>query len=222
MEKEITALQSLLQNPSRPFFAILGGAKVSTKAGVIHNLLKLVDGIFIGGGMAYTFLKAQGIAIGDSLCEESEVQTAREILAKAKAIYLPSDLVIANAFADDAEVKTIPAKQGIPAGWQGMDIGPQTVATWSEALTKGATVFWNGPLGVYEMPHFAEGTHAIAQALADSAAEVVVGGGDSIAAIQQCHLQDRFAHLSTGGGASLEFLEYGHLPGIDALSNKNY
>lgn len=219
IEQEILHLEPLIHGPARPFYAIIGGAKVSTKAGVIHNLLKIVDALFIGGGMAFTFLKAQGIQIGQSLFEESEVKTAKEILSKGKQIYLPKDLIIADAFSNDAKSKTILIKEGIPAGWQGMDIGPQTIKEWSFSLQKAATVFWNGPLGVFEMSHFANGTRSIAEALAHSKADVCVGGGDSVAAVQQMGLADKFAHLSTGGGAALEFLEYGHLPGIDALSD---
>jgi phosphoglycerate kinase len=219
IEEEIKYLEPLLHNPPRPFYAIIGGAKVSTKAGVIHNLLRLVDALFIGGGMTFTFLKAQGIEIGESLFEESEVRTARDLLANVKQLYMPVDLVITDSFSNDAKRKIILSKEGIPPGWQGMDIGPQTIKEWSEALQKGATIFWNGPLGVFEMPNFAHGTRSIAESLAGSNAEVIVGGGDSVAAIQQMGLANRFAHLSTGGGAALEFLEYGHLPGIDALSN---
>lgn len=219
MEKEIAYLSPLLVGPKRPFYAIIGGAKISTKAGVIHNLLKRIDALFLGGGMTYTFLKAEGIEIGSSLFEESEVQTAKEILSGTKSIHLPSDLVIADAFSNDANWKVIETRKGIPAGWQGMGIGPQTVREWSSLLQKAATVFWNGPLSVFEMPNFAKGTQDIAKTLANLKAEVVVGGGDSIAAIQQLGLGDRFAHLSTGGGAALEFLEFGHLPGTDALSS---
>ncbi len=218
MEKEISYLTPLLQSPRHPFYAIIGGAKVSTKAGVIHNLLKKVDSLFLGGGMTFTFLKAEGIEIGSSLFEEEEQKAASEILETAKSIHLPSDLVIADAFSNDANRKVIKSKEGIPQGWQGMDIGPETIQEWSKLLQKAATVFWNGPLGVFEMPHFAKGTFEIATALANSAAEVVIGGGDSVAAIQQMGLGEKFAHLSTGGGAALEFLEFGHLPGIDALS----
>lgn len=218
MEKEIAFLSPLLQNPKRPFYAIIGGAKVSTKAGVINNLLKRVDALFLGGGMTFTFLKAEGIAIGDSLLEVSELKRAKDILSSAKSLYLPRDLVIADRFADDASCKIISTNEGIQEGWRGMDIGPATIREWSSLLQKPATVFWNGPLGVFEMPRFAEGTRAIALALARSTAEAIIGGGDSIAAIQQMGLGEAFAHLSTGGGASLEFLEFGHLPGIDALS----
>jgi phosphoglycerate kinase len=218
MEKELTFFYPLLQNPRRPFYAIIGGAKVSTKAGVIHNLLKRVDSLFLGGGMTFTFLKAEGIEIGSSLFEAGEVNGAKEILQNAKSIYLPSDLVIADDFSNDANRKIIESKEGIPEGWKGMDIGPKTIDAWSNLLQKAATVFWNGPLGVFEMPHFAKGTFEIARALAHSKAEVIVGGGDSVAAIQQMGMGEKFAHLSTGGGAALEFLEFGHLPGIDALS----
>ena len=218
MEKEIAYLSPLLQNPKRPFYAIIGGAKVSTKAGVIHNLLKRVDALFLGGGMAFTFLKAEGIEIGSSLFEASEVKRAKEILETAKSVHLPTDLIIADDFSNDANRKSIGAQEGIPEGWQGMDIGPETIHEWSTLLQKAATVFWNGPLGVFEMSHFSKGTLGIATALANSQAEVIVGGGDSVAAVQQMGLGDKFAHLSTGGGAALEFLEFGHLPGIDALS----
>lgn len=216
MEKEIEALSPLFEKPAKPFYAILGGAKVASKIGIIKTLLEKVDTLFIGGGMVYTFLKAQGIEIGDSLCESPAL--TREIpLAK---LCFPVDLVIANAFSNDAKIKIIQANQGIPPGWQGMDIGLQTVAVWSKILKNGSTVFWNGPLGVFEMPNFAKGSRGIAEGLAHSKAKVIVGGGDSVAAIQQMGLGHQFAHLSTGGGASLEFLEFGHLPGIDILSDK--
>ncbi len=218
MEKEISFLSPLLQGPKRPFYSIIGGAKVSTKAGVIHNLLKRVDSLFIGGGMTFTFMKAKGIGIGSSLFEEGEVKRAKEILDSAKSIHLPTDLVIADSFANEANRKVVSAEEDIPDGWQGMDIGPETIREWSSLLQKAATVFWNGPLGVFEMPQFAKGTFEIATLLARSKAETIVGGGDSVAAIQQMGLGDQFAHLSTGGGAALEFLEFGHLPGIDALS----
>lgn len=221
MEKEISYLSSLIQKPKRPFFAIIGGAKISTKIGVIQNLLKLVDGLFIGGGMTFTFLKAKGIEIGSSIFEESEIETARGILKQnQKKLHLPSDVVIANAFSNDAEHKVIFCKDGIPSGWQGLDIGPETIRNWSDSMKKAVSVFWNGPLGAFEMPNFANGTRQIAEALAHSSAETIVGGGDSVAAVQQMGLGDKFTYLSTGGGASLEFLEFGHLPGIDALSDQ--
>lgn len=219
MEQEINHLAPLLHNPPRPFYAIIGGAKVSTKTGVIHNLLKLIDGLFLGGAMTFTFMKAQGIEIGNSPCEEEELRTAREILHNVKQLYMPIDLVIADRFSPDANTRIIPVKEGIPSGWQGMDIGPATIQAWTKPLQEAATVFWNGPVGVFEMAPFATGTNQIAQTLAHSKAKVIVGGGDSVAAIQQMGLGSQFSHLSTGGGAALEFLEYGHLPGIDALSN---
>lgn len=218
MEKEIASLSPLLSGPKRPFYAIIGGAKVSTKAGVIHNLLKRVDALFLGGGMTYTFLKAEGIAIGSSLIEESEIQTAKEILAQSESLHLPSDLLIADAFTNNAHQKIVQANEGIPAGWQGMGIGQKTVQEWSALFQKAKTVFWNGPLSVFELPNFAKPTQEIAKTLSKLDADVIVGGGDSIASIKQMGLSDCFTHLSTGGGAALEFLEFGHLPGIDALS----
>ena len=220
MEKEIAFLSPLLHNPKRPFYTILGGAKVSTKIGVLKNLLSQVDALFIGGGMAFTFLKAQGIEIGSSLFEAGELDTAKDILRSPK-LHLPLDLAIADAFSNDANRKTVEVTSGVPTGWQGMDIGPKTISDWSQALERAATVFWNGPVGVFEMPRFAEGTRAIATRLANlKAAQTIVGGGDSVAAIQQMGLADRFTHLSTGGGASLEFLELGHLPGLDCLTKR--
>ncbi len=218
MEDEIKHLMFLLGNPPRPFHAIIGGAKISTKAGVIHHLLDRVDALYIGGAMAFTFLKAQGLRVGDSLVEDSEIKTAKEILSKAKNLYLPVDLVVADAFSEESNKKIVSVKEGFLSPWRGMDIGPKTLQDWPASLKKAATVFWNGPLGVFEMPSFAKGTRSIAEVLAKSHAHVTIGGGDSVAAIQQMGLGNQFAHLSTGGGASLEFLEYGHLPGIDALS----
>lgn len=218
MEKEILHLSPLLQAPARPFYALIGGSKVSSKSGVIHNLLKKIDSLFLGGAMAFTFLKAKGIEIGESLFEPSEVATAKEILSRAQSIHLPLDFVIADSFEEAANTKIISADSGIPPGWRGMDIGPETVREWSSLFRKAATIFWNGPLGVFELPSFSLGTKKIAENLASLPAQVIVGGGDSIAAIQKMGLTQRFAYLSTGGGASLEFLEFGHLPGIDALS----
>ena len=217
MQKEIEELSPLLHDPPKPFYAILGGAKISTKIGVIRKLIERVDRLFVGGAMAFPFLKAEGISIGDSLCEGSE--TIPHLLKEK--IQLPLDLIIADAFSNGAHQKTVQVQSGIPKGWQGMDIGPETVRQWSKELGKAATVFWNGPLGVFEMPNFAKGTKGIAETLAHSKAKTIVGGGDSVAAIQQLGLADEFDHLSTGGGASLEFLEFGHLPGIEALSNTN-
>lgn len=214
MAKEIEELSPLLHHPKRPFYAILGGAKISSKIGVIRQLVTKVDLLFLGGGMVYTFLKAEGKEIGASLAEDPKL--IQDI--PKKSLRFPKDLVIADRLAPDAKTQIIPFGAPIPARWQGVDIGPQTIQEWPKELQGAATVFWNGPVGVFEMAPFAKGTQAIAQALAQSKAHTVIGGGDSVAAIEQMHLQDRFAHLSTGGGASLEFLEYGHLPGIDALS----
>ncbi len=222
MEKEVKALGSLIHNPARPFYAVIGGAKVSTKIGLIQNLLKTVDALFLGGAMAFTFFKAQGIEIGDSLFEAESMQTAKDVLAAAKnnQLHLPVDLVIADGFSNDAKTRVVAAKDGIPVGWQGLDIGPETANLWAKEFLKAKTVFWNGPVGAFEMAHFAAGTNSVAKALAGSGAQVTVGGGDSISAIEKIGLSNRFYHLSTGGGASLEYLEYGHLPGIDALSNR--
>ncbi len=211
IEKELQFLSPLLKNPKRPFYAIIGGSKISSKIGIIEKWLSLVDALFIGGGMSYTFMKADGIPIGDSISEDPKTVTN---LDRSK-IHLPVDLVIADM---GGNTRIVPAKEGVPPGWQGMDIGPETVAVWSAELKKGETVFWNGPLGVFEKPPFAKGTRGIAESLAHSKTKTIIGGGDSVAAIQQMGLGTWFAHLSTGGGASLEFLEFGHLPGIDALT----
>jgi phosphoglycerate kinase len=222
MEKEIAHLSGLLRHPKRPFYAIIGGSKVSTKAGVIERLLSLVDGLFIGGAMVFAFMKAQGFEIGDSLYDESERAVVEKILRsnQASKIHWPTDIVGAQAFADDSPSQIFPYKRGIPKGWRGMDIGPATLQAWTDLLQKSATVFWNGPVGVFEFPSFAQGTRKLAEALANLKAEVVIGGGDSVAAVEEMGLARQFSHLSTGGGASLEFLELGHLPGIDALSDK--
>lgn len=222
--KEVAFFEKLLQNPKRPFFAIIGGAKISTKMGVLKSLVSLTDGIFIGGGMAFTFLRAQGLKIGNSIFEEDQIGAALELLEacarKKVPLYLPTDLVIADSFKEDANSRTVSAEAGIPEGWQGMDIGPQTIEKWKSALQSAKTVFWNGPLGVFEFPRFATGTHEIARAVAALDATTVVGGGDSVSAINQLELASKFSHVSTGGGASLEYIEFGHLPGIDALSDK--
>jgi phosphoglycerate kinase len=224
MEKEIGALACLLDNPARPFYVIMGGAKISDKIGVIQTLLKEVDRLYIGGGMAYPFLKAKEIEIGDSLLEAGADKMAAAILKdRADKIILPTDLVIADAFSNEAKTKVISVSEGIPSGWQGMDIGPQTIRTWSHSLKEASTIFWNGPLGVYEMAKFVEGTRAIATALSflKGKAKVVVGGGDSAAAVMQIGLEEKsFYHISMGGGATLEYLEFGHLPGIDCLTDK--
>lgn len=220
MEKEIGALSTLLENPERPFYVVMGGAKISSKIGVIQNLLRRVDRLFLGGGMAYPFLKAKGLEVGDSLMEEGALEIAQDVLRSSQdKLWLPVDLVIADGFSETAQKKVIDVAEGIPKGWQGMDIGPKTIELWTKALAKAATVFWNGPLGVYEMAPFIHGTESIAKALAKTKAKVVVGGGDSAAAVAKLKLEDAFYHISMGGGATLEYLEHGHLPGIDCLTD---
>lgn len=223
MQKEIDSLNSLIQNPRRPFYAIIGGAKISSKLDVLKSLLKKVDGLFIGGGMAYTLLKAQGYQIGNSIYEEDKLEEALQLIKSCQdqklPLWLPVDVLVADNFSKDASSKYIQVDQGIPDGWEGMDIGTETIAIWEKALVKAATIFWNGPLGVFEFPAFAKGTEAIARCIASLKALSIVGGGDSVAAINQLHLASSFSHVSTGGGASLEYLEFGHLPGIDALSD---
>lgn len=225
MEKEIQFLGNTLIDPKRPFFAILGGAKLSTKFGVIEALLKKTDALFIGGGMAFTFLKAQGISIGDSIHEDDFLEKAKLLLISANKesmrLMLPLDFIVANRISADAETKLVEADKGIPQGFQGVDIGPKTIEIFSQKLQGAATVFWNGPLGVFEIPAFASGTKSIAQTLASITATTIVGGGDSIAALHAAGLAARMSHLSTGGGASLEYIEFGTLPGIDILSDSN-
>lgn len=225
LQKEIAALSQLLDHPQSPFYLLLGGAKISSKIGVLKNLAPKTNGVFIGGAMAFTFLKAQGKSIGDSLCEADAIDTALQFLKQCEQsripIFLPCDLVIANAFSEGANFKTIDVNEGIPAGWQGMDIGPKTCEQWAKIISNSKTIFWNGPFGVFEMAPFAKGTYAIASTIAALKESVtIVGGGDSLSAINQMHLESHFSHLSTGGGASLEYLEFGHLPGIDALSDE--
>ncbi len=223
MEKELEALGGVMHNPKRPYWLILGGAKVSDKIKLIDHLLDRVDGILIGGGMQYTFFAAQGIGVGNSPVEKDHLITAKNILDKAQqkgiVIHLPLDHVIANKFAADAECLTTD-QPGVPDGWEGMDIGPKTAADFSKALQGAKTILWNGPLGVFEMDPFAAGTRAIAQAVADSGAVSVVGGGDTAAAVVKFGLAERMTHVSTGGGASLEFLEGRVLPGVAALEKK--
>ncbi|MBS0652767.1 MAG: phosphoglycerate kinase [Verrucomicrobia bacterium] len=223
MQKELSFLGNLLTNPKRPFFAIIGGAKVSSKIGVLQALIEKVDGLFIGGAMAFTFLKALGVSIGNSLCEDDQVSTAAELINACKTkkipLWLPRDFVAADSISEKAKCQFASVMQGIPAGFQGVDIGPNTILQWRAELQKAATVFWNGPLGIFEIPYFATGTRKIAESLAQLKAVTIVGGGDSVAAVTQMRLDKNFTHLSTGGGASLEFLEQGHLPGVDALSD---
>jgi phosphoglycerate kinase len=221
MERELEVLGGLLAHPARPFVAILGGAKVSSKIGVVRSLLTKVDLLLVGGGMANTFLKAQGHAVGESLAEDDRLAMAREILHQAgEKLVLPVDVVVADAFANDARVQTVGVDQ-VPAGWRILDIGPRTVGLFQEKLASAATVVWNGPMGVFEFPKFAAGTIALANSLARTKATTVVGGGDSIAALRQAGLADKMTHVSTGGGASLELLEGKTLPGVAALQDKN-
>ncbi len=221
--KELEVMGGALNNPKRPFVAVLGGAKVSDKIGVINNLLDKADTIIIGGGMAYTFAKAQGGSIGKSLCEEDKLDYAREMIAKAEKngvkLLLPSDTMAADDFSNDAKRQVV-STMAIPDGWEGMDIGPDTIRTFCEAVKGAGTVVWNGPMGVFEFENFAAGTRAMAQALADSGAITIVGGGDSAAAVEQMGFADRITHISTGGGASLEFLEGLELPGVACLLDK--
>ena len=220
MEKEIQYLGQVISDPQKPFIAILGGAKVSDKIGVISNLLAKADLILIGGGMANTFFKAQGYPVGDSLVEDEALVTARELLQVADSrLRLPVDVVIANKFDNDAESKVM-AMAPVPEGWRILDIGPETVAAYDRVLHDARTIVWNGPMGVFEFPKFALGTFGVAEAVAESEAASIVGGGDSVAAINQTGLQDRITHISTGGGASLEMMEGKVLPGIAALEDK--
>lgn len=223
IQKELDFLGSAVENPVRPFLAILGGAKVSDKLGVINNLLEKVDTLIIGGGMAYTFIKALGHEIGTSLLEEDKVAYAKEMMDKAKAkgvnLLLPVDFVYADRFAEDAQPH-ITEGRDIPADCMGLDIGPKTRELFANAIRESKTIVWNGPMGVFEFENFANGTKAIAQAMADVDATTIIGGGDSAAAVNQMGFGDKMSHISTGGGASLEFLEGKELPGIVALDDK--
>ena len=223
MQKEIDFLGNAVNNPARPFVAILGGSKVSSKISVINNLLDKVDTLIIGGGMAYTFMKAQGGKIGTSLCEDDYLDSANDMIKKAAdkgvKMLIPVDTVIADAFSNDANVKVVDAGQ-IDDGWMGLDIGPKTRELFANAVKDAKTVVWNGPMGVFEMPNFAAGTVAVAQALADTDAVTIIGGGDSAAAVNQLGFGDKMTHISTGGGASLEFLEGKELPGVAAATDK--
>ena len=223
MEKEIKYLGNAVNDPVRPFTAILGGAKVADKLNVISNLLEKVDTLIIGGGMAYTFVKAQGYEVGKSLCDDSKLDYCKEMMAKAQEkgvkLLLPTDTVAATEFAADAESRVVPT-DAIPDDMEGLDIGPETVQLFCNAVRGAGTVVWNGPMGVFEFEKFAAGTRAMAQALADSGAVTIVGGGDSAAAVEQMGFADRITHISTGGGASLEFLEGKELPGVACLLDK--
>ncbi len=219
LEKEIKYLGQAIADPKRPFVAILGGAKISDKIGVIRNLLSKADQILIGGGMANTFFKAQGYPVGDSLVEEEALETARELLREGgEHLRLPVDVVIADRFEPDAESKVM-SMGPVADGWRILDIGPQTVAAYNKTVASAGTVVWNGPMGVFEFPRFAAGTVEVAQAVAESKATSIIGGGDSVAAINQAGLQSQITHISTGGGASLEMLEGITLPGLAALQD---
>jgi len=223
IKKELDIMGKALENPERPFVAILGGAKVSDKISVIENLLDKVDTLIIGGGMAYTFFRAKGYGVGTSICEEDKVELAKGLLAKAEEkkvkLLLPVDTVAGKEFKADTEYKVVPS-DAIPDDWIGLDIGPETVKLFSEAIKGARTVVWNGPMGVFEFENFAVGTKKIAEALAESGAVSIVGGGDSAAAVEQLGFADKITHISTGGGASLEFLEGKELPGIAVLNEK--
>src|SRR5579862_3738779 len=226
MERELAYLGKALSNPERPFVAVLGGAKVSDKIEVVENLMRVADAMLIGGGMAYTFLKSQGIPVGNSLVEADKLDLARKLIAEAKLrnfrLLLPTDHVLGAQFKPDTETQTTKVT-ATPDGWMGLDIGPETIAAYSAELARAKTIVWNGPMGVFEMPVFARGTleiaHAVAAATANGATSIV-GGGDSVAAIHAAGLADKISHISTGGGASLEFLGGRKLPGVEALTEK--
>lgn len=223
MEKEINVLGKALENPERPFTAIIGGAKVKDKIGVIDHLLEKVDYLIAGGGLAYTFLKAKGYEIGDSLLEEDKIDLAKKFMEKAEEkgvqFILPQDTVIADAFSETANTKIVSSDE-IPAGWQGLDIGPETRKTYSDIVAKSKLIIWNGPMGVFEMNAFAGGTQAVAEALSETEGYTVIGGGDSAAAVEKFGYAEDMDHVSTGGGASLEFMEGKVLPGVQALNER--
>ncbi len=223
IEKELDFMGGALSNPAKPFVAVIGGAKVSSKIGVLKNLLGKVDSLIIGGGMAYTFFKAEGTPIGASLCEDDFLEEAKSFLEEAKnsptEVLFPEDILVADAFAEDANTQLV-EHDAIPEGWLGLDVGPKAIEAFEKKLKEAKTVVWNGPLGVFEMDKFATGTNAIAKAVAASDAVSIIGGGDSVAAIYKAGVVDQVSHISTGGGASLEFLEGKELPGIAALKDK--
>ena len=223
MEKELRYLGMALDAPARPFVAVLGGAKVSDKIQVIESLLPRVDALLVGGGMAYTFFRAQGLATAKSLVEEDKLDLARALLAQAGGkLVLPEDHVVASAFAADAETRTLPVGE-IPDGWMGLDVGPETVEAFRGHVSDARTIFWNGPMGVFEIDAFAKGTEGVARAVAEASeggATSVIGGGDSVAAVNKLGLDDKMSHISTGGGASLEYVEGKELPGVAVLPDK--
>jgi phosphoglycerate kinase len=221
LEREVTTLRELLEEPGRPLVTVLGGAKVSDKIAVIERFLEVADTILIGGAMCFPFLAAQGHPVGSSLCQDEDVELATRVLASGDehraSLELPSDLVLADRFAADAQTRELDGVD-VPDGWMGVDIGPRTATAYAETITSAATVFWNGPMGAFEMEPFAAGTRAVAEAVANAPGKTVVGGGDSAAAMQLFGLADRVTHLSTGGGAALELIEGRALPGVEALS----
>ena len=223
MEKELSVLGEALANPERPFTAIIGGAKVADKIGVIDNLLDLVDHLIVGGGLAYTFLKAEGYEIGESLLEEDKIDLAKGFIEKAKEkgvqFVMPIDVVVADRFADDADAKIVDIDE-IPSDWQGLDIGPKTRDFYANIIKESKLVIWNGPMGVFEMNTFAGGTKEVARALSETEGYTIIGGGDSAAAVEKFGFAEKMDHISTGGGASLEFMEGKELPGVAALSDK--
>jgi phosphoglycerate kinase len=224
LEKEIQFLGNALASPKRPFYAIVGGIKISTKLGVLRSLLTKVDGLALCGGMAYTFLKALGYSIGDSPCEDALLEEAQSILQECQtkkiALFLPSDFVIAPTLKASAPRREVSAQEGIPSGWQGFDLGPTSRQALKSFLKGAALIFWNGPCGAFECPPFAEATKELATYLAYCGATTIVGGGDSAAAVAAAGLSSQFSHISTGGGASLEYIEFGKLPGVEVLSEK--
>ena len=227
MEKEITYLGKALESPEKPFVAIIGGSKISGKIDVINNLLDKVDTLVIVGGMAYTFQRALGVSTGKSLVEEDKIFIAKEALDKARAkgvqLLLPVDNVLADKFAPDANTQVWDSSKSFPADWQGLDIGPKSIAAIEDVVENARTIVWNGPAGVFEFPRFAVGTNAIAEAVAaNKAATSIIGGGDSVSAINQAGVADQITHISTGGGASLEFLEGKKLPGVEALTERQW
>ncbi len=223
MQKELDVLGKALSSPERPFTAIIGGAKVKDKIGVIESLLEKVDHLIIGGGLSFTFIKAQGYDIGKSLLEEDKIELAKSFIDKAKAkgvqLHMPIDAVVANEFSKDAETKIVDV-DAIPADWMGLDIGPKTAANYAEVIQNSKLIIWNGPMGVFEMDKFASGTKTVAEAMANTAGYTVIGGGDSAAAVEKFDVADKMDHISTGGGASLELMEGKELPGIVALNDK--
>lgn len=223
LEKELEVLGKALSEPDRPFTAIIGGAKVKDKIGVIDHLLDKVDNLLIGGGLSYTFIKAQGYEIGNSLVEEDKLELAQSFIEKAKQkgvkFYLPVDATVANEFSKDADTKSVKIEE-IPADWMGLDIGPETAALYADVIKNSKLIIWNGPMGVFEMPAFENGTKSVAQAMAETSGYTVIGGGDSAAAVEKFHVADKMDHISTGGGASLEFMEGKDLPGVSALTDK--